>query len=70
LLKYLPFFPLGLTPDFIPVQLFLKLYPEQLQKSSAVENFIQSVWQLVGSNGLPGIADDSVRLLELSHPFF
>jgi hypothetical protein len=43
-------------------QLFIKLYPEQLQKSRAVEAFVQGVWALVGSGGLSRVADDAVRL--------
>ena len=42
------------------VQLFIKLYPEQLQKTPAVETLVQSVWSLVGSNKLPGVGDDAV----------
>lgn len=42
------------------MQLYIKLYPEQLQQSPAVESFVQSVWGLIGSNQLPGIADDNV----------
>ena len=41
-------------------QLFIKLYPEQLQKTASVETFVQAVWTLVGSNKLPGVADDAV----------
>lgn len=43
-------------------QLYIKLYPDQLAKSPAVEHFVQTVWQLVGSNNLPNVADDNVRL--------
>jgi exportin-2 (importin alpha re-exporter) len=43
------------------VQLFIKLYPEQLPQSPIVESLVQAVWNLIGSNKLPGIADDSVR---------
>ena len=46
---------------FIALQLFVKLYPEQLQKSSAVEAFVQGVWSIVGSNKHLGVADDAVR---------
>ncbi|KAF5349357.1 hypothetical protein D9758_011786 [Tetrapyrgos nigripes] len=42
------------------VELFTKLYPEQLQLSNAVETFVAGVWSLIGSNRLPGIADDSL----------
>ncbi|KAK0446106.1 CAS/CSE protein [Armillaria borealis] len=40
------------------VELFLKLYPEQLQQSGAVQTLVQDVWSLVGSNQLPNISDD------------
>ncbi|KAG7451472.1 importin alpha re-exporter [Guyanagaster necrorhizus] len=39
-------------------ELFLKLYPEQLQQSGAVQTLVQGVWSLVGSNQLPNISDD------------
>ncbi|KAK0194119.1 CAS/CSE protein [Armillaria mellea] len=39
-------------------ELFLKLYPEQLQQSGAVQTLVQDVWSLVGSNQLPDISDD------------
>lgn len=42
-------------------QLYIKLYPDQLAKSPAIEHFVQTVWQLVGSNNLPNVADDNVR---------
>lgn len=41
-------------------QLYIKLYPDQLAKSPAIEHFVQTVWQLVGSNNLPSVADDHV----------
>ncbi|KAG6872821.1 hypothetical protein C0995_006303 [Termitomyces sp. Mi166 len=41
-------------------ELYIKLYPEQLLQSPAVESFVQSVWGLIGSNQLPGIADDNL----------
>lgn len=41
-------------------ELFIKLYPDQLQKSPAVETLVQNVWNLVGSNKLPGVADDAL----------
>ncbi|KAG6917213.1 hypothetical protein DXG01_003418 [Tephrocybe rancida] len=41
-------------------ELYIKLYPDQLQKSPAVESFVQAVWALVGSNNLPGVADDQL----------
>ncbi|THV04546.1 importin alpha re-exporter [Dendrothele bispora CBS 962.96] len=42
------------------VELFVKLYPEQLTLSKGVETFVSGVWSLIGSNQLPGIADDSL----------
>ncbi|KXN81986.1 Importin-alpha re-exporter [Leucoagaricus sp. SymC.cos] len=39
-------------------KLFIKLYPDQLQKSPAVEKVVQKVWSLVGANKLPNISDD------------
>ncbi|KAK7436636.1 importin-alpha export receptor [Stygiomarasmius scandens] len=42
------------------VELFIKLYPEQLLLSNAVETFTTGVWSLIGSNQLPGIADDQL----------
>ncbi|KAF8867606.1 CAS/CSE protein [Infundibulicybe gibba] len=41
-------------------ELYIKLYPDQLQKSPAVEALVQGVWGLVGANKLPGIADDAL----------
>ncbi|CAA7263712.1 unnamed protein product [Cyclocybe aegerita] len=41
-------------------ELFIKLYPEQLQKTPAVETIVQSVWSLIGSNKLPGVSDDAL----------
>jgi len=41
-------------------QLWIKLYPDQLQRSNAVATIVQNVWVLIGSNKLPGIADDSL----------
>ncbi|KAK0469414.1 CAS/CSE protein [Desarmillaria tabescens] len=41
-------------------ELFLKLYPEQLQQSGAVQTLVQDVWSLVGSNQLPNISDDQL----------
>ncbi|KDR74835.1 hypothetical protein GALMADRAFT_249739 [Galerina marginata CBS 339.88] len=41
-------------------ELFIKLYPEQLQKTASVQTIVQSVWLLVGSNNLPGVADDAL----------
>ncbi|KAF9074712.1 importin alpha re-exporter [Rhodocollybia butyracea] len=42
------------------VELFVKLFPETLQTSNAVETFVQGVWSLIGSNRLPSIADDTL----------
>ncbi|KAG5641488.1 hypothetical protein DXG03_005099 [Asterophora parasitica] len=42
-------------------ELYIKLYPDQLQQSPAVESLVQAVWALVGSNKLPNVADDNVR---------
>ncbi|KAK2460740.1 hypothetical protein APHAL10511_007210 [Amanita phalloides] len=39
-------------------ELFVKLYPDQLQGSKAVEMLVQRVWSLVGSNKLPNTPDD------------
>ncbi|XP_006455464.1 hypothetical protein AGABI2DRAFT_226927 [Agaricus bisporus var. bisporus H97] len=39
-------------------ELFIKLYPDQLQKSPAVESFVQGVWNLIGANKLPSVSDD------------
>ncbi|GLB42771.1 putative importin alpha re-exporter [Lyophyllum shimeji] len=41
-------------------ELYIKLYPDQLQQSPAVEALVQAVWALVGANKLPGVADDSL----------
>lgn len=41
-------------------KLFIKLYPDQLQKSPAVEMFVQKVWSLIGANKLASISDDQV----------
>ncbi|KAF9463182.1 CAS/CSE protein [Collybia nuda] len=41
-------------------ELFIKLYPDQLQQSPAVESLVQAVWSLVGANKLPGVADDAL----------
>ncbi|KAH7910550.1 CAS/CSE protein [Hygrophoropsis aurantiaca] len=48
------------TGIFEIAELYIKLYPDQLSKSPAVEGFVQGVWQLVGSGKLPGVADDSL----------
>ncbi|KAF4612796.1 hypothetical protein D9613_011749 [Agrocybe pediades] len=48
------------TRIFEIAELFVKLYPEQLQKTKSVEALVQTVWSLVGSNKLPGVADDAL----------
>ncbi|KAJ3756512.1 CAS/CSE protein [Lentinula raphanica] len=40
------------------VELFIKLFPEILQTSNAVETFVQLVWSLIGANRLPNVSDD------------
>ncbi|KAJ4471965.1 CAS/CSE protein [Lentinula aciculospora] len=40
------------------VELFIKLFPETLQTSNAVETFVQAVWSLIGSDRLPNVSDD------------
>ncbi|KAF7419339.1 importin-alpha export receptor [Pleurotus ostreatus] len=42
------------------VDLFLKLFPDQLQNSDSIQGFVQEVWTLVGSNKLPNISDDAL----------
>ncbi|TFK71152.1 importin alpha re-exporter [Pluteus cervinus] len=39
-------------------ELFIKLYPDQLSKSPAVQTLVQGVWSLIGTGGLPSVADD------------
>lgn len=41
-------------------ELWMKLYPEQLQRSNAVATIVQNVWLLIGSDKLPSIADDAL----------
>ncbi|KAJ7126549.1 CAS/CSE protein [Mycena crocata] len=41
-------------------ELFLQLYPEQLQQSGAIESFMQGVWNMIGNNNMPGLADDGL----------
>ncbi|KAG6828872.1 hypothetical protein H0H92_006481 [Tricholoma furcatifolium] len=41
-------------------ELYIKLYPDQLQQSPAVESLVQAVWALIGSNKLPNAADDNL----------
>ncbi|KAI9569377.1 armadillo-type protein [Boletus coccyginus] len=48
------------TVIFEITELYIKLYPDQLAKSPAIEHFVQTVWQLVGSNNLPNVADDNL----------
>jgi hypothetical protein len=42
-------------------KLYMKLYPEQLSKTSAVEAFVQAVWILLKTTGV----DDTVRHLSV-----
>ncbi|KAJ8091228.1 importin-alpha export receptor [Marasmius tenuissimus] len=54
-----PSFPSQLKKVILEVvELFVKLYPEQLQLSSAIPTFVQSVWALIGGNKLPNVSDD------------
>ncbi|KIJ59904.1 hypothetical protein HYDPIDRAFT_99775 [Hydnomerulius pinastri MD-312] len=48
------------TVIFEIAELYIKLYPDQLSRSPAIETFVQSVWQLVGSNKLPNVSDDNL----------
>ncbi|KAG6331701.1 hypothetical protein ID866_7388 [Astraeus odoratus] len=48
------------TVVFEIAELYIKLYPDQLSRSPAVESFVQSVWELVGSNKLPNVANDQL----------
>ncbi|PFH53505.1 hypothetical protein AMATHDRAFT_54636 [Amanita thiersii Skay4041] len=41
-------------------ELFIKLYPDQLQRSPAVEILVERVWSLVGSNKLPDVHADAL----------
>jgi exportin-2 (importin alpha re-exporter) len=50
------------STNVLKMQLYIKLYPDQLQKTSSVEHFVQGVWTLIGSNNLFTIADDPVGL--------
>ncbi|EGN91830.1 hypothetical protein SERLA73DRAFT_100047 [Serpula lacrymans var. lacrymans S7.3] len=57
----LPSLPTQLkTVIFETAELYIKLYPDQLSQSQAVEAFVGGVWQLVGSGRLPGVADDAL----------
>jgi hypothetical protein len=46
---------------FLDLHLIIKIFPDQLSRSPAVEGFVQSVW----SNKLPGVADDEVCLFSV-----
>ncbi|KAH7882920.1 CAS/CSE protein [Phlebopus sp. FC_14] len=48
------------TIIFEIAELYIKLYPDQLSRSPAIESFVQGVWQLVGANKLPNVSDDSL----------
>ncbi|CAK5267603.1 unnamed protein product [Mycena citricolor] len=41
-------------------ELFLQLYPEQLQQSQTIESYIQAVWNMVGDDRMPNISDDGL----------
>ncbi|KAJ6581319.1 CAS/CSE protein [Mycena capillaripes] len=41
-------------------ELFLQLYPEQLQQSRTIESFMEGVWTMIGNNNMPGLADDAL----------
>ncbi|KAJ6621313.1 importin alpha re-exporter [Mycena sp. CBHHK59/15] len=41
-------------------ELFLQLYPDQLQQSQAIEFFMQGVWTMIGNDNMPGLADDGL----------
>ncbi|KAJ7043405.1 CAS/CSE protein [Mycena alexandri] len=41
-------------------ELFLQLYPEQLQQSRTIESFMEGVWTMIGNNNMPGISDDGL----------
>jgi exportin-2 (importin alpha re-exporter) len=43
------------------MQLYIKLYPDQLSRLPTVEAFVKGVWDLVGSGKMPAVADDAVR---------
>ncbi|KAG7096402.1 hypothetical protein E1B28_003845 [Marasmius oreades] len=40
------------------VELFVKLYPEQLQSSAAIPTLVQSVWSLIRSDKVENVSDD------------
>ncbi|KAJ7180497.1 CAS/CSE protein [Mycena filopes] len=41
-------------------ELFLQLYPEQLQQSRTIESFMEGVWTMIGNNNMPGLSDDAL----------
>ncbi|KAJ7918955.1 CAS/CSE protein [Mycena leptocephala] len=41
-------------------ELFLQLYPEQLQQTRTIESFMQGVWTMIGNNNMPGLSDDGL----------
>ncbi|KAF8216328.1 importin alpha re-exporter [Mycena galopus ATCC 62051] len=41
-------------------ELFLQLYPEQLQQTQTIESFMQGVWTMIGDNNMPGLSDDGL----------
>ncbi|KAJ7224424.1 CAS/CSE protein [Mycena pura] len=41
-------------------ELFLQLYPDQLQQSRTIEVFMEGVWNMLGNNNMPGLADDAL----------
>lgn len=45
------------------MQLYIKLYPDQLSRYPTVEAFVKGVWDLVGSGKMPAVADDAVSLI-------
>jgi exportin-2 (importin alpha re-exporter) len=47
---------------FTVSQLYIKMYPEQLQKTSAVEYFVKGVWVLMGSSKMTRVTNDTVCL--------
>ncbi|KAF5323094.1 hypothetical protein D9611_009310 [Ephemerocybe angulata] len=56
-----PSFPSKIKTSILEIaELWIKLYPDQLQRSSAVATIVQNVWLLIGSNKLPAIADDAL----------
>ncbi|KAJ6474605.1 CAS/CSE protein [Mycena vitilis] len=41
-------------------ELFLQLYPEQLQQTQTIESFMEGVWTMIGNNNMPGLSDDGL----------